>query len=170
MANWEFPCEFALWVSALARPLHGRLSWRLTPLMMGLLFAQGRCTVASWLRAAGLGDDFRAYYYFLGIVGRKADWVAVRLLWLLRERLVTGDRILLAIDDSPTKRYGPMVEGASLHHNPTPGPADAKFLYGHVWVTLAWIVRHPNWGSIALPLLARLYSCWRDCISAPRTW
>ena len=162
MANWEFPCEFALWVSSLAGPLHGRLSWRLMPLMIGLLFAQGRCTVSSWLRAAGLGDDFRAYYYFLGSLGRKVDSVAVRLLWLLRERLVTGDRILLAIDDSPTKRYGPMVEGAGLHHNPTPGPADAKFLYGHVWVTLAWIVRHPNWGSIALPLLAKLYVRAKD--------
>ncbi|MGA2031960.1 MAG: hypothetical protein ABSG68_06880, partial [Thermoguttaceae bacterium] len=41
-----------------------------------------------------------------------------------------------AIDDSPTKRYGPKVEGADIHHNPTPGPADQKYLYGHIWVTL----------------------------------
>jgi len=162
MANWEFPCEFALWISSLAEPLHGRLSWRLAPLMMGVLFAQGRRTVASWLRAAGLSDDFRDYYYFLGSLGRNTDWVAARLLGLVRERLLDGDRILLAIDDSPTKRYGPLVEGAGVHHNPTPGPADAKFLYGHVWVTLAWIARHRSWGSIALPLLARLYVRAKD--------
>jgi prepilin-type N-terminal cleavage/methylation domain-containing protein len=26
-----------------------------------------------------------------------------------------------------------------------------------VWVTLAWLVRHPQWGTISLPLAARLY-------------
>jgi hypothetical protein len=162
MANWEFPCELALWNSTLAKPLHGRLSWRLGPLLMGVLFAHGRRTVASWLRAAGLGDDFRDYYYFLGSLGRKVDWVAARLLSLVRERLPQGDHILLAIDDSPTKRFGPKVEGAGVHHNPTPGPADGKFLYGHVWVTLAWIAKHRKWGSIALPLLARLYVRAKD--------
>jgi len=30
-------------------------------------------------------------------------------------------------------------------------------LYGHVWVTLSWVVRHGVWGTIGLPLLARLY-------------
>ena len=162
MANWEFPCEFALWISSLAEPLHRRSSWRLGPLLMGVLFAHGRRTVASWLRAAGLSDDFRDYYYFLGSLGRNTDWVAARLLGLVRERLLVGERILLAIDDSPTKRFGPLVEGAGVHHNPTPGPADAKFLYGHVWVTLAWIGRHRSWGSIALPLLARLYVRAKD--------
>jgi hypothetical protein len=68
-----------------------------------------------------------------------------------------GDRLLFAIDDTPTKRYGPCVEGAGIHHNPTPGPAEQKFIYGHVWVTLSWVVRHPWWGTIGLPLLALLY-------------
>jgi hypothetical protein len=68
----------------------------------------------------------------------------------------------LAIDDTPSKRYGPKVEGAGIHHNPTPGPAAAKFVYGHVWVTLAWIVRHPLWQAIGLPLLARLYVRQKD--------
>jgi hypothetical protein len=45
--------------------------------------------------------------------------------------------LVFAIDDTPTKRAGPMVEGAGIHHNPTPGPADQKFLYGHVWVTIS---------------------------------
>ncbi|TVQ02004.1 MAG: hypothetical protein EA381_04095 [Planctomycetaceae bacterium] len=37
----------------------------------------------------------------------------------------------IAIDDSPTKRYGPHVEAANIHHNPTPGPGDGDWLYGH---------------------------------------
>ena len=56
--------------------------------------------------------------------------------------IVPGERLLLALDDTPTKRYGPLVQGAGIHHNPTPGPAEQKFLYGHVWVTLSWVVRH----------------------------
>jgi hypothetical protein len=72
------------------------------------------------------------------------------------------DRLLFALDDTPTKRYGPCVEGAGRHHNPTPGPAGSPFFYGHVWVSLAWIVPHRLWGAIALPLLARLYVRHKD--------
>jgi hypothetical protein len=49
------------------------------------------------------------------------------------------------------------VEGAGIHHNPTPGPAGQKFLYGHVWVTLALVAHHSLWGTIGLPLRALLY-------------
>ena len=47
--------------------------------------------------------------------------------------------------------------GAGLHHNPTPGPAGSPFLYGHNWVTLAWVARHPDWHTLALPLRTELY-------------
>lgn len=157
MARWQFPADFALWISELGSVLDGRLRRRLATMFLGLLFAQGRSTVASWLRAANVGRQFRLHYYFLGSLGRKTELVASRLLRLVERTVSLGERILLALDDSPTKRYGPHVEGAGIHHNPTPGPADQKFLYGHVWVTLAWLARHPSWGTIALPLLARLY-------------
>ena len=123
----------------------------------GILFAQGRRTVASWLRAAGIGQDFRAYYYFLASLGRKTESMAATLLRVALSVIAPGDRLLFGLDDSPTKRYGPQVEGAGIHHNPTPGPADQQFLYGHLWVSLAWLVRHPLWGTIALPLRALLY-------------
>jgi hypothetical protein len=167
MVTCEFAGELASCVASLASVLHRRLQWRLAPLLMGVLFAHGRRTVASWLRAAALGDDFKAYYYFLGSLGRKVDWVAWQLLWRVRDKLVHDGRILLGLDDSPTKRYGPQVEGAGIHHNPTPGPADSKFLYGHVWVTLCGLTWHPLWGVIALPLLARLYI--RAC-DVPKLW
>jgi len=53
------------------------------------------------------------------------------LLTLLLTRLVTGKRVLFSIDDSPTKSYGPQVQGAGIHRNPTPGSAGQKYLYGH---------------------------------------
>jgi hypothetical protein len=49
------------------------------------------------------------------------------------------------------------VEGAGIHHNPTPGPAGKKHLYGHVWVVLAALAKHPDWGTLALPLQGQLY-------------
>lgn len=61
------------------------------------------------------------------------------------------------MDDSPTARYGRHVEGAGVHHNPTPGPADGEWLYGHNWVALAWLATHPLWGVIAMPLRSMLY-------------
>ena len=157
MAINQCPQEWSEWVRWLAAGLHGRCRWRLPILLLGVLFARGPRTVASWLRAAGIGRGFSGYYYFISAVGRKSKSVAAQLFLLLLQKVSRNHRLLLAIDDTPTKRYGPKVQGAGIHHNPTPGPADAKYVYGHVWVTLSWVERHPLWGTIGLPLLAALY-------------
>jgi hypothetical protein len=162
MAQWHLPAELVVCITAMAGTLHGRLHGRLLALFTGVLFARGKRTVASWLRGAGVQDDYKNHYYFLGSLGRKIRWVGTLLLSRVLKKVPTGDRILLALDDTPTKRYGPCVEGAGIHHNPTPGPADQKFLYGHVWVTLALVVRHPLWGTLGLPLWALLYVRQKD--------
>jgi DDE superfamily endonuclease len=162
MAIWQLPKELVAWISHMASWLHARLAFRLLPLFTGLLLARGRRTVASWLRAAGIGKDFKDYYYFLGSLGRKIKFSGSVVLAKVLRTVPLGERILMALDDSPTKRYGKWVEGAGLHHNPTPGPADQKFIYGHVWVTLALVVRHGLWGTIGLPLWALLYVRKKD--------
>ena len=78
-------------------------------------------------------------------------------------------RLVFALDDTPTKRYGPQVQGAGIHHNPTPGPAGSQYLYGHVWVVLSRVAHHARWGAIALPLLARLYVRKKDLPELPRS-
>jgi hypothetical protein len=159
------PCltrDVTVWINRLAGLLDPRLSWRLLPLVTGLMFATGRRTISSWLRAGGLSKDYQDYYYFVSALGHKVELLAGVVLRIAVDVIVPRGRILLAIDDTPSKRYGPKVEGAGVHHNPTPGPAGAKFVYGHVWVTLAWVVRHPLWGAIGLPLLARLYVRRKD--------
>src|SRR5262249_24270966 len=70
--------------------------------------------------------------------------------------------LTLALDDTPTRRYGPHVQGAGIHHNPTPGPAGAPYVYGHVFVVLGLLAIHPAWGVIALPLLSRMYVRQKD--------
>jgi len=168
MARSSFPVEVALWIKSLSSLLHATHAWRLAPLLRGMLFARGRRTVTSWLRAGELGDDFQGYYYFLGALGRKVKSFAGLLLQLAVQTIHPGERLLFAIDDTPTKRYGPHVQGAGIHHNPTPGPAEQKFVYGHVWVTLSWVVRHTLWGTIGLPLLACLYVRRANIADLPR--
>lgn len=157
--RWQRPEQWSEWSEWLAAGLHARNRWRLPVLLVGMLFAGGRRTVTTWLRAAGVSDDFQDYILLpCRSLGRKTNLVATGLTLLVLRTLPLPKRLLLVIDDSPTKRYGPKVEGADVHHNPTPGPADQPFLYGHVWVTISLALRHPMWGPLALPLRAMLYA------------
>lgn len=166
--RWRCPDDWQDWSEWLACGLHGRNRWRLSLLIVGILFAGGRRTVTSWLRAAGISDDFQDYYYFLAALGRKTESIATRLFVLVLRTIPLPHRLLAVIDDSPTKRYGPMVEGADIHRNPTPGPSDQKYLYGHIWVTISLALRHPLWGSLALPLRAMLYVRQQTIASIPK--
>ena len=151
------------WFFALASPLDARSAPRLACLLLGTILARGRRTVTSWIRAAGLSAEFRPCYTTVAAVGKRADGVAVRLIYEVLKPLLAGmNRVVLALDDTPTPRYGPHVQGAGVHHNPAPGPAGGPFVYGHVWVVLGVLVAHPLWGAIALPLLARLYVRKKD--------
>ena len=167
MVRYQPPKDWEQWVDWLAAGLHGRSRWRLSLILLGIVFARGRRTVTTWLRAVGIQDDFTDYYYFLQPLGRKAREMAARLLALLLVRLECGDCLLIAVDDSPTKRYGPKVQGAGIHHNPTPGPADQQFLYGHIWVTFSLVLRHPLWHTIGLPLLGLMYVRAKDIVKIP---
>jgi hypothetical protein len=166
--RWECPEQWSEWSDWLAAGLHAHNRWRLPVLLVGILFASGRRTVTTWLRAAGVSDDFQDYYYLLAALGRKTESIATRLVALLLRTLPLPERLLLVIDDSPTKRYGAKVEGADIHHNPTPGPADQPYLYGHVWVTISLALRHPKWGTIGLPLRAMLYVRKRTMATIPK--
>ncbi len=169
ICQWQCPNEWSEWSRWLAAGLHARNRWRLPVLLVGILFAQGRRTVTTWLRAAGVSDDYQDYYYCLAALGRKTNSVATQLVTLILRTLPLPERLLLVIDDSPTKRYGPKVEGADVHHNPTPGPVDQPFLYGHVWVTISLALRHPKWGTIGLPLQAMLYVRKRTMETIPKS-
>ncbi len=146
------------WFSFLAAALDPRSAPRLARLFLGALLARGRRTVTRWIRAAGLSAEFRPCYTTVSAAGREADAIAARLAAAVVQPLIAGQsRVVCALDDTPTPRSGPQVQGAGLHHNPCPGPAPAPFVYGHVWVVLGLLVGHPLWGTSALPLLARMY-------------
>jgi hypothetical protein len=146
------------WFSRLASALDPRSAPRLAWLFIGAILARGRRTVTTWIRAAGLSREYRRCYTTVAAAGKKAGDIAARLIHEVVKPLVAGqERITLALDDTPTERYGPCVQGAGIHHNPTPGPAGSVHVYGHIFVVLGLLAVHPVWGVIALPLLARLY-------------
>jgi len=144
---------------SMSRMLDARIAFRLPIMIAGILLAGGRRTAASWFRAAGVKDDWDRFYDLLASVGRDATSLMFPLVSLVFTKFDPGPNgyWTLAIDDSPTKRYGRHVEAANVHHNPTPGPGDGDWLYGHNWVCLAMVLSHPLFGVIALPLWSRLY-------------
>jgi len=147
--------------------LDRRTAARLPLLLTGILFASGRRTVTSWFRPVGITTEFRRAYHTVYAVGRKTEHLALATLSAVRPCLANPQRLLLIIDDTPTPRYGPCVAGAGIHHNPTPGPAGEKYVYGHNWVLLAAVAKHPDWGTIALPLQAELYVRHQDVPALP---
>lgn len=160
MASWKKVGDWAAWVSFISPALDKRNRWRLGPLLQGVLLAVGRRTVSRWIVAAGVSRDWRRFYEFLWSLGRKAEPISRRVLELALQVIPLDDQgpfLRLALDDTPTARYGPKVVGAGVHRDPTPGPTGNTHLYGHIWVMLSWIVRHPQWGAIGLPIRSLLY-------------
>lgn len=161
--KWIFPDFWQVMVLAFSTVLHQRSAWRLGAILAAMLFSEGRKTITSWLRAAGINRCYKAYYYFIGSLGKKTENIATELLKIMIHRIYKNtNAVLMAIDDSPTSRYGPKVAGAGIHRNPTPTPDGRKFVYGHVWVTLSTIARHKDFGTIGLPLLAKMYVKAKD--------
>ena len=159
------PCY---WFSILAAALDPRSAPRLALLFLGAVLARGRRTVTSWIRAVGLSAEFRPCYTTVAAAGQRADHIAARLAHeVVKPLLASAARLTFALDDTPTPRYGRHVQGAGTHHNPTPGPAGSPFVYGHVWVVLGFLATHPAWGTLALPLLARLYVRRKDLTGIP---
>ena len=163
MTSLPTDARICQWFPLLASAVDRRSAPRLALLFLGAVLARGRRTVTSWIRAAGLSTQFRSCYTAVAAVGKKADKVATQLLVAVIKPLVNqSERLTLALDDTPTPRYGPHVQGAGIHHNPTLGPAGSPHVYGHVCVVLGLLITHPAWGVVALPLLARLYVRKKD--------
>src|SRR3954447_26215881 len=97
------PCQR---FSRLAAALDRRSAPRLALLFFGAVLAHGRRTVTCWIRTAKRSDQFRPCYTAVAAAGKKAEAVAVYLvLWVVKPLAVGAERLTLAVDDTPTRRY-----------------------------------------------------------------
>ena len=71
------PCQ---WFSRLAAALDRRSAPRLVLLFLGAVLARGRTTVTSWIRAAGLSEQFRPCSTTVAAAGKRVDRIAARLV------------------------------------------------------------------------------------------
>jgi len=158
--------ELAEVTLSMSRLLDVRIAFRLPIVVAGMLLAGGRRTASRWFHGAGVKDDWDRFYDLLASLGRGTSSLMLPLVIRLVRRFDPGPtgRWKLALDDSPTPRYGRHVEGANVHHNPTPGPAHQTWLYGHNWVCLAFLLTHSLWGVLALPVLSKLYVRREDVV------
>src|SRR5262249_49538646 len=166
----HLPVCLSRWFADLAHWLDRRSAARLPLLLCGILFGTGRRTVTSWFRACGIAEEFRPAYTTVCAVGREVNHVAISVVQAVRPPLLVSRRLTVAIDDTPTARWGPDVEGCGTHHNPSPGPAGEQYVYGHVWVWLAAWASPPDGAPTALPLQAQLYPAPPTWPSCPRLW
>ena len=175
MTSWTIPSVLSSLFARLTIHFDLRTQALFQSILVGIFFtAARRRTASSWFRGGNVGEEFHRAYNAVGSVGRKAKSMAATVLLDVENSpgLADQEEIVFAIDDTPSKRYGPKVEGAGLHHNPTPGPAGSAFVYGHSFVTLARVVTHPEHGTRALPIRADLYVRAKDIAKIPpeREW
>ena len=100
-----------------------------------MFLAENRRVCGSQFVAGCVLVDWARFYDCLITVGNSCE-VSLLMLMAVVKKFVfdPNEPVRLAIDDSPTRRYGSDVEAACVHHNPTGGPADGEWLYGHNWV------------------------------------
>jgi hypothetical protein len=106
----------------------------------------------------------------------KASWVPDvigAMLFKMLLSFIPGDMVFVLVDDTLTRKTGPRVWGAGMHHDAvastygrnTGNPRHVAFAFGHNWVILAvWIPLpwNPEQG-VALPVLMRLYRSKKLC-------
>ena len=173
MTSWHIPAPLATQINRLGSLLVARLQNFFNMVFIGLLLTrERRRTATSWFRAVRIGREYQRAYRAIHAVGRDVVVMSTQMLLdVVRSPAVAHEqRLCFTLDDTPSQRYGPCVEGAGIHHNPTPGPSNQAFVYGHVWVTLACLVHHPEHGAISLPLRSELYVREKDVPQLPKDY
>lgn len=131
-------------------------------LVIGCLTRVRRRTVTGMLIAGGLSGRWhhsRAHRFF-----SRARWSVDRLgllsLGAIAERLLDADGpLVVAIDDTLLRRFGPRVFARQLHYDAkADGPRARRVAWGNAWVVAGLVVHLPFLGrAICLPLLFRLW-------------
>src|SRR5271157_381430 len=89
-------------------------------LVTGVVLAPGRRTVSQALRVMGLADDpgFGRYHEVLNRSRWDARTVAQRLLRHVLARLLPTGPVVVGIDDTIERRWGPRIKARGIYRDP----------------------------------------------------
>ena len=84
MAAWTLPQRIADWIDLLSAGLDQRSRKYLPTIILGMILSSGRRTVSSWLRAAGVSDDWQDHIitFCRRLVAVPAVWRLNCCIWL----------------------------------------------------------------------------------------
>lgn len=142
-------------------PLFSRRVWpHVQVLLAGAILAPGERTVSAALRVMGLGqtEQFQRYHRVLNRAvwsGREASRV---LLALLVRTFVPSGPLVIGVDETLEKRFGPKIAAKGIYRDPVRSTHD-RFVKasGLRWVCLMLLVPVPWAGRVwALPFLSVL--------------
>ena len=103
------------------RPCFTAPVWnRVLVLVAGAVLAPGKRTVTQALRLMGLADEprFRRYHEVLSRARWDARAVARRLLLYMIDRLLPDGEVVIGIDDTIERRWGPMINARGIYRDP----------------------------------------------------
>ncbi len=133
---------------------------RILPLLVGAVLTKGRRTITSvlWTMRGLTPGHFSDYHR----VFSRAPWSLFPLGQVLAAaiiRLVPGEQVVVAMDDTTAQHKGKKVYGKGCHHDAVRSThTHIAYKWGHKWVVLAIVVKFPfasrPW---ALPVLCALY-------------
>ena len=136
-------------------------SWRHgLVLVAGVVLAPGRRTVTAALRVMGLdqGAGFAVYHRVLSLGRWSSRAVAHRLLLLLVTALVPAGPVVIGLDDTIERRWGPKIKARGIYRDPV------RSSHGHFvkasglrWLCVMLLAPIPWAGCVwALPFLTVL--------------
>ncbi len=129
-------------------------------LLMGAILAPGKRTVSSALRITGRAavSNFTCYHQVLNRARWSSLAIASRLLVLIIDRLVPDGPVVIGIDDTIERRWGPKIAARGIYRDPVRS-SHAHFVKtsGLRWLSFMVLCPVP-WASRvkALPFLSIL--------------
>ncbi len=154
------PSEFTSIILAFA-PLFFNGVWRCAQvLLLGAILAPGKRTVTSALRVMGLSDEpqFQIYHRVLNRAVWSCRHASLILLRLLVAAFVPTGPVVLGLDDTIERRWGPKIAARGIYRDPVRS-SDSHFVKasGLRWLSLMLLAPIPWAGRVwALPFLTAL--------------
>src|SRR5216684_971524 len=154
------PSEFASIILSFA-PLFFNGVWRCAQVLwLGAILAPGKRTVTSALRVMGLSNEpqFQIYHRVLNRAVWSCRHASLILLRLLVAAFVPTGPLVLGLDDTIERRWGPKIAARGIYRDPVRS-SDSHFVKasGLRWLSLMLLAPIPWAGRVwALPFLTAL--------------